>query len=65
MVNVWAVIYSNYDPPEVASIYDNETAAEAHADDLDGPWYVQKWSVGSTYEPTRGDASTSGRADRW
>jgi hypothetical protein len=52
---VWAVVFSNYEPAEVAALYDNEAAADAHADALDdrdgGGWRVARWSVGSTYEP--------------
>jgi hypothetical protein len=50
-LTIWAVVYSNYEPPEVAAMYDNEAAAQAHADDLDGPWHVVAWRVRSTYEP--------------
>lgn len=35
-VTVWAVVYGNYDPPEVLALYDNEDAARDHADAQDG-----------------------------
>ena len=53
-LTVWAVVFSNYDPAEVAAIYYNEAAAEAHAEDLDGDWNAVAWRVGSTYAPKDG-----------
>jgi hypothetical protein len=51
VIYVYAVVFSNYEPPEVAALYDNVAAAEAHADALDddGDWRVVRWHVASRY----------------
>jgi len=46
---VWAVIFSNYEPAEVAAIYGNEAAASKHAEALGGDWAVVRWTVQSEY----------------
>lgn len=49
---IWAVVFSNYEPAEVAALYDNEAAAEQHADALDDGWRVVRWGrLLSTYTP--------------
>lgn len=54
-MKVYAVIYSNYEPAEVAAQYDNPEAAERHAEALnerdDDGWRVVPWEVASRYEP--------------
>jgi hypothetical protein len=55
-LRVWAVVYGNYDPPEVLALYDNEAAAREHAD-AQGPsaddlaYEVIPWDVESEYRP--------------
>lgn len=34
-MNIWAVVYGNYDPPEVIALYDNAAAAAEHAEQED------------------------------
>jgi hypothetical protein len=51
---VWAVVYGNYNPPELLALYDNEAAARAHAADApdDGlPYEVMPMTVLSEYRP--------------
>lgn len=49
---VWAVVFSNYEPAEVAALYDNEAAAQQHADALDDGWRVVRWGrIRSAYRP--------------
>lgn len=49
---IWAVVFSNYEPAEVAALYDNEAAAQQHADALEGDWRVVRWGrLRSTFEP--------------
>ncbi len=52
-LRVWAVVFSNFpDPHEVIALYDNEAAAQAHADaeESDGlPYEVIPWDVESEY----------------
>lgn len=54
-MDVWAVVFSNYEPAEVCALYDNEAAASSHASDLngegDGGWGVAQWNVRSEYPP--------------
>jgi hypothetical protein len=37
---VWSVVYSNYEPAEVHSLWSSKEGAESQADVLDGPWEV-------------------------
>src|SRR5690348_1198681 len=48
---VYVVILSNYEPAEVAGIYNNRPAAEAHADALGDSWRVAYWPIASDYDP--------------
>jgi hypothetical protein len=44
---VWAVVYSNYSPTEVDSLWRTSEKAEARAEDLGGfQWHVEQWDVG-------------------
>ena len=45
-VSVWAVVFSNYEPAEVASLWATEKLAEVEAARLDGPWEVMEMTVG-------------------
>jgi hypothetical protein len=51
---VYAVVYSNYSPAEIDSLWARREDAEAHAESLDGPWDVQEWTVRSVL--TSGEA---------
>jgi len=64
MYEVWAVVYSNYDPPEVGAIYTSEAAAQADADSRGDPWEVLPWHVRREYERpiSRDAADRMGRA---
>lgn len=44
---VWAVVFSNYDPAEVDSLWSTPERAEAEADAKGGAWHVQRWLVGA------------------
>jgi hypothetical protein len=44
-VTVYAVVYSNYHPPEVDSLWRNKEDAEAQADRLGSPFSVRQWVV--------------------
>lgn len=58
-MNVWAVVFSNYEPAEVAELYDNEAAAAAHAASEVDPFRVVCWPVRSRYiEPGSEDGGT-------
>lgn len=49
---IWAVVFSNYEPAEVAELYDNEAAAQKHADALGDGWRAVRWGrIRSTYHP--------------
>lgn len=56
-LSIWAVEYSNYSPAEIAALYENQPAAERHAEALNdvpgetGAWRAAQWSVGSEYKP--------------
>lgn len=50
MSEVYAVVYSNYEPSEVAAIYSNRAAAEADRDARGGSWEVERWVVRDRYE---------------
>jgi len=43
---VYAVVYSNYSPPEINSLWRDKRAAEARADLLGSPWRILEWDVG-------------------
>ncbi len=42
---VWAVVYSNYDPAEVDSLWVSQALAEKQADTLGDDWRVVAWKV--------------------
>lgn len=45
-MTVWAVIFSNYEPTEVDSIWSTKERAEERAEELDdGMWRVIAWEV--------------------
>jgi hypothetical protein len=53
---IWAVLFSNYEPAEVAALYDNQAAAEEHADALGSEWRAVRWGqLQSTYQPEQGN----------
>lgn len=51
-MSVWAIVYSNYEPAEVHSIWISEERAEEERIKLitvlkqPGPWHIQEWEVG-------------------
>lgn len=47
MTYVWVVLFSNYEPAEIAEIYDNEAAAKEHAERLGDLWHTERWPVRS------------------
>lgn len=49
-LEVWAVVFSNYEPSEIVALYDNKPAAEQHAADLGDGWHAERWPVASSYE---------------
>lgn len=49
MTRVWVVVVGNYHPPEVVGIYDNEKAAQEHADQGGADLWVDAWIVDSHY----------------
>ena len=42
---VWAVVYGNYSPYEVDSLWDTKAMARKRADKLGGDWRVKWWAV--------------------
>lgn len=48
---VYAVIFSNYEPSEVDSLWASKELAQARADELDGYWRVVPMSVGEQHIP--------------
>lgn len=42
---VWAVVFSNYDPPELDTLWNSEAAAKARVDKLNGDWNVVEMTV--------------------
>ena len=49
-MKVYAVVFSNYDPPEVGGLYEAREDAEAEAERLNAemdwdPWEVVEWTV--------------------
>lgn len=42
---VWAVVFSNYEPPEVDSLWTTEARAEERAEELGAGWGVTGWDV--------------------
>ncbi len=42
---VWAVVYGNYDPAEVDSLWASKSLAERRADALGDDWRVIEWKV--------------------
>jgi len=45
-VSVWLIVYGNYEPAEVHSIWKTKERAEQECDRLGGPWHVEEWEVG-------------------
>jgi len=45
-LTVWAVVYGNYRPAEVDSLWQTEPLARRRADDLGGDWHVTEEAVG-------------------
>jgi len=50
-MSVWLVVYGNYEPAEIHSIWKTKERAEQECDRLDhamrrGPWHVEEWEVG-------------------
>lgn len=42
---VWVVVYGNYFPAEVDSIWKTKELAEQKADELQGEWHAEEWTV--------------------
>lgn len=42
---VYAVVFSNYEPSEVDSLWVSEKLAQSRADELDGHWNVERMLV--------------------
>ena len=54
-MNVFAVVYSDYDPAEVAALFTNREAADRARDhknreDTTDGWAVVEWPVAETFE---------------
>jgi len=49
-MTAWVVVFSNYYPAEVDSIWKTKELAEQKADELQGDWHVQEWTVQETNE---------------
>jgi len=51
---VWAVQFGNYSPPEVIAIYDNEAAAQAHAEweneGSNDAWRAVQWELWTEFD---------------
>lgn len=47
---VWAVVFSNYEPAEVDSLWAVEELAETRAGQLDHGWEVVRMYVGTSIE---------------
>lgn len=47
-IQVWAVVYSNYEPAEVDSLWATQELAEKRAAKLEGMWDVTEWTVGQS-----------------
>lgn len=45
-MSVWAVVFSNYEPAEVDSLWTTEDRARERADELGDGWTVTEWEVG-------------------
>lgn len=50
-MTVYAVVYSNYEPAEVDSLWMTRELAERRADELDSGWTVTPMSVGEQHIP--------------
>ena len=50
--DVFAVVYSNYHPREVDSLWWNEAEAQKKAEELGDGWEVERWDVEGK-RPTR------------
>lgn len=44
-LTVYAVVFSNYEPTEVDSLWRTQESADKRADELDGDWRVVPWRV--------------------
>lgn len=44
-MKVYAVVFSNYEPAEVESLWETMEDAEARASALGSPWEAQEWDV--------------------
>lgn len=52
LTRVYAVVYSNHEPPEVLDLYSNEAAALAHqAANPGAPLLVVEYRVADEYDP--------------
>jgi hypothetical protein len=56
-LGVWAVVFSNYEPPEIDGLYLEQVDAEARAGELGVGWHAVKWeiSLGRSGARERGD----------
>ena len=43
--SVWAVVYGNYEPPELDSLWNSEQAARERAAELGDDWQVCRFTV--------------------
>ena len=46
-MTVWAIIYGNYEPAEVHSLWATKELAEKHLPKDDYGWTVAEWEVGT------------------
>lgn len=56
-MTVWVVVYSNYEPAEVDSLWTTEAEAAKRRDELNatsntGMWESEPWVVRERWEPT-------------
>jgi hypothetical protein len=49
-MDVWAIVYSNYDPPEVHTLWETRELAERVCEKLGESWRVTAWRVGDATE---------------
>lgn len=45
-MKVWVVIFSNYEPSEVDSLWRTKESAEKRAEELGDMWDAVEWEVG-------------------
>ena len=56
--SVWAVVYGNYGPPEVDSLWETKELAQKCANTLGSPWTINEWPVRGLVEVEEEEVGT-------